>query len=126
MLDFDRSRCSDFVRETALPLLGKRPGTAMSLWRLSQAVFEWLEQFADDGPTICFDYPGDWDHLWDLLDRDMPAWLKRRNIRGNLGSDLFAQYFLVTGLEPHHALNDAQRIDSLSGKWDLHDPVPGF
>ncbi|WP_390330471.1 hypothetical protein [Undibacterium arcticum] len=98
----------------------------MSLWRLSQAVFEWLEQFADDGPTICFDYPGDWDHLWDLLDRDMPAWLKRRNIRGNLGSDLFAQYFLVTGLEPHHALNDAQRIDSLSGKWDLHDPVPGF
>lgn len=106
--DFDVGLCNDFVHSQVLPLLRSPGAMVLSRQDLRNAVDAWLAPFADAEPLICYDHVVDWAQLWDLYDRQAPAWLGQRNIRANLDLDAWASFFKETGLAQHHALNDAR------------------
>lgn len=105
--DFDLALCNDFVRETVLPLLGAPGAMVLSLPALKLAVRDWLDSFKGQSPQICFDHIIDWSLLWELYDRDAPAWLGTRNIRSKIDVREKKKFFDETGLPAHHAWNDA-------------------
>ena len=57
--DYHRDDCSQFVRETVLPLLGRVPGAACSRSELTERVREWFGQLPEPA-TIIFDFETDW------------------------------------------------------------------
>ncbi|APW48677.1 3'-5' exoribonuclease [Rhodoferax antarcticus] len=57
--DYHRDDCSDFVRETVLPLLGRVPGATCSRSELTDRVREWFAQLPEPA-TIIFDFETDW------------------------------------------------------------------
>lgn len=58
-LPVNRSKCNDFVLATILPQLGKAPEAQCTPTELLSRLRQWLEQFAQQTPVICFDYDGD-------------------------------------------------------------------
>lgn len=105
--DFSLAGCSDFVRKSVLPQLGKKPECVYSKGGLRAAVHAWLNQFSAAGATICYDFVGDIGLLHDLIG-DFPPWLKTRNVSAKI-DDLQFEYFIGTLFDgaQHHALNDA-------------------
>jgi hypothetical protein len=57
--DYRNEDCSDFVRQTVLPLLCRVPGAACSRPELTRRVRQWLEALPEPA-TIIFDYERDW------------------------------------------------------------------
>jgi hypothetical protein len=57
--EYHRDDCSDFVKETVLPLLGRVPGAACSRSELTDRVREWFGQLPEPA-TIIFDFETDW------------------------------------------------------------------
>ena len=57
--DYYTTRCSDFVKETVLPLLGRVPGAACTQKESTDRVRDWLKQLPEPA-TIIFDYEWDW------------------------------------------------------------------
>ena len=53
--DYRENDCSDFVRETVLPLLGGVPDAACSRSELTQRLHEWFEQLPEPA-TIVYDF----------------------------------------------------------------------
>lgn len=106
--DFDMNLCTDFVRKTVLPQLGKRPECRYPMAGLRTAIEKWLWQFEDLEPVICYDWSGDWGILFDLLSREVPPWLQCRNIAHKIDRHAF-DYFMNTLFNgaAHHALHDA-------------------
>lgn len=65
-LDFDKRKCSQFVKDIVLPLcdfpkFGKRQST------LAANAFEWLNGLPSDNIQIMIDYMGDWELLGELF-----------------------------------------------------------
>lgn len=91
-----------------MPQLGKEPKNAYSRGGLRNALLTWLTPFEADGPVlICADFDGDWTLFVDLLDGDVPAWISFQNIWREINDLVLENYFLESGLQDHHALNDA-------------------
>lgn len=122
--DFDPGLSNDFVRSYVLPILRAPKAAVMSLEELKVAVVTWLAPFEHESPVICFDHMIDWVLLWELYDKNTPAWLGSRNIKANLDLVARESFFEETGMIQHHALHDA-RANRFSMRLDL-DFSPRF
>jgi len=109
-LPFPESRCTAFVREAVLPLLGKIPNAACSHFELRVKILTWLEiiRRTDEEVFICADYQTDIDLFCDALDYRAPGWLSGALIGADVSEMLLNDYFTKSGLPRHHALYDAQ------------------
>jgi hypothetical protein len=110
--DFQRELCSDFVRETVLPLLGQYPSGIIGTKRhIAYRLSQWLEEYREweEGATICVDYQTDWDLFVDLMG-DAPAmeFITCENVWGDLNLPLIETWWEKTGLPRHMALYDAK------------------
>ena len=105
--DFDRSRCSEFVRETVLPQLGSPAGRAMPLAQLRAAVAGWLRRIpVRDRLTLCYDNDVDLRLLESLIG-PLPKGWQAENIWTRLNSAGLEAFFAEHGHQ-HHALWDAR------------------
>jgi hypothetical protein len=109
---YDPNRCSEFVRDTVLPLLGREPGAFRELNVLSWDVQTWLEIVRPKGETvyIAYDYISDWDLLCEACGHRLPGWIEPILIRsGEINDLLLFEYWKNNPREaPHHALYDAK------------------
>lgn len=132
------ANCSDFVRQTVLPLWGRVPGSAMNYAQMGRVTADWLLAHTRSShgqpANLCFDYPADYELLKKLL-RDSARWDEvRPGIRpiylrehlGRLDAKLSAGAMFdrlsSRGLHPHHALADAHALRAahyalLTGKY---------
>lgn len=104
-------KCSQFVREGVLGLLGQVPHAYYnSHYELARAVIQWLElvRHKDQLVEICVDAQIDWDLFSHALDYRVPPWARLRHIGYyNLNELLRYEYHKKNGLPEHHALYDA-------------------
>lgn len=110
--DYEKAWCSDFVKDVVLPQLGKHPNLVYQRPRLKQEVLHWLRQFQNPEPLeeqviICYDYIGDWQLFTDLLDENVPEWIRGRNIYNNINNLALEIFWMESKLQDHHALHDA-------------------
>uniref|UniRef100_UPI003F49A436 hypothetical protein n=1 Tax=Cupriavidus yeoncheonensis TaxID=1462994 RepID=UPI003F49A436 len=107
-MDFDRLLCSEFVRSAVLPQLGQVQGRSMPAAQLRAELRAWLLAVPlKPKPILCFDYQGDFDLLYDLLDGDMPTGWKSEPVGNRLDVEKQEAYFREHGGR-HHALRDAR------------------
>ncbi|WP_257010195.1 3'-5' exoribonuclease [Burkholderia ubonensis] len=106
--DFEPSACSEFVRAAVLPQLGQFPGRSMPARQFRDELRAWLLAVPVKPKRIlCFDYQGDFDLLYDLLDGNIPAGWKCEHIGRRLNMERLEAYFRQHGGR-HHALHDAR------------------
>jgi hypothetical protein len=105
--DFELSGCSDFVRETVLPL-GSPAARAMPREQLRIEVMSWLQRIPiRDHPILCYDYDGDRQLLERLLGGALPKGWRTENIWTRLDAARLEAFFAEHG-HHHHALWDAR------------------
>ena len=123
--DYHRDACSDFVRETVLPLLGRVPGAACSRTELTERLHEWFDHLPEPA-TIIYDFEGDWQLLaWAILGRTYrcppvnfgePLHLGNSSITHPIferaQNNIYSQDWL-----PHHALADARALMAGYRAW---------
>lgn len=107
-LPVNLARCNDFVIATVLPLLGKIAGAKSSKQELTTRLKQWLADFADQQPVICFDYEGDWQLFCAAMNDEIPEWLGAKNIDHQLDPLELQLFFIENKLSQHHALYDAR------------------
>jgi hypothetical protein len=126
--DYHRDACSNFVRETVLPLLGGVPDAACSRSELTERLHEWFEQLPEPA-TIIYDFEGDW-----LLLADAILGRAYRNPPANFGEPLHLDNSAIThpvfeqalnrtytqDWPPHHALADARALMAGYRAWCMH------
>lgn len=110
--DFDLSRCSQFVKEGVLPLLGREPATIGTETEIGIALKVWLAQF--DDVEVCVDYSTDWEFfmmlIGDLGAIEMPKRIEGRNIWNEIAAVDVERYWKEYGRQAHHALHDAKAL----------------
>ena len=67
--DYDSKRCTDFVRATVHPLLGRVPGASCTRSQCTERVRDWFQQLPESAIVI-HDYAGDWVLLTKLVAGD--------------------------------------------------------
>lgn len=106
--DFTLNACSEFVRAAVLPQLGQFPERSMPAERLRDELRAWLTSVpTKPKPILCFDYQGDYDLVYDLLDGEMPGGWKFEHVGNRLNPERMEAYFRQHGGR-HHALHDAR------------------
>ena len=130
--DYRKDDCSDFVRETVLPLLGRVPGAACSRPELTRRVRQWLDALPVPA-TIIFDYERDW-----LLLAEACLGSGHQKPPANVGEKLHLDRFAIThpifeqaqnliytpDWPPHHALADARAL--MAGYRAFREKFGGF
>ena len=123
--DYPREACSDFVRNTVEPLLGRVPGAACNQAELRQRLRAWFGCVAETATIVC-DFAIDWQLL-------VNAFYARAEIDAgiNIGEKLVlgsttindpvfelaqAQSF-SDAWPPHHALADARALRAGYHAW---------
>lgn len=104
--NYDLGRCSDFVKTTVLPQLGKNAALVMDSDKLRRKLMAWLQQFGALNPVIVYDYTADWTLLQNALGCT-PPWLTHKNIYREINDLVVERFFMDSGLSDHHALHDA-------------------
>ena len=109
-LPYDIWRCSDFVKETVLPLLGYAPNAEVAKDDLFEKLSQWLRIIRprNEDICICYDYQTDWDLFYAALDGRVPTWCKGRLVANQINEMLRYEYHQKNVLPEHHALNDAR------------------
>lgn len=123
--DYYTTRCSDFVKETVLPLLGRVPDAACTRTELTDRLRDWFGQLPEPA-IVVFDY--EWD--WRLL---AVAMLGRPHSKppGNFAEQLYLDSHTIThpvfekalnhtytqDWPPHHALADARALMAGYRAW---------
>ena len=126
--DYDPKRCSDFVRETVLPLLGRVPGAACANTELTERVRAWVKELPEPA-TIVYDFAADW-HLLAV------ALLGRPHSKppGDFAKQLYLDSHTIAhpiferalndtytpDWPPHHALADARGLMAGYRAWDQY------
>lgn len=107
---YDVGACTDFVRETVIPQLGKEPDALMDKDALSEAITHWLARVrrANDTVVICYDFETDWNLLYAVLDGNVPSWCHRRLVAVQINELLRHEYRKQNAQSAHHALHDAR------------------
>ena len=95
------------MKQVVLPQLYKNRDRVMSLESLRVKMSDWLSQFADANPVICYDFDGDWQLLRHAMCDEIPMWLKNENVYQQIDDLLVEQFFMESGRTEHHALHDA-------------------
>ncbi len=110
--DFDRHRCNEFVRANVLPKLGQGP--CFTAGELSAALRTWLDRVhaldAAGVVLVLYDYDTDFALLADALVYNLPAWIDRANISGQVNHIGWALEGLDEAPTAHHALHDAKAL----------------
>ena len=112
-LPYDLERCSTFVIDTVLPLLGEQANAACDATELNARLRTWLAQFEGRGEvSVCYDFGGDWEFFCAALSDEVPPWIVPRNIFKYLDKAKLEAFFadqphLALNF-PHHALHDAR------------------
>jgi hypothetical protein len=115
-LPFLMNECSDFVRETVLPLLNVYPDAHCIHSELRTRLLKWLEivRRAGQAVEICFDYQTDWDLLIAALDYRVPSWITSRNVTNETNElmldDSWQRAKEANIDHEHHALSDAKAL----------------
>lgn len=101
--------CSDFVRETVIPLLGNIPHAQCERPELRGRILDWLNLVRKgDEVEVCFDYQTDWDLFIDALEYQVPGWCRSRLVARHINELFLYAFHKKHGLPEHHALYDAQ------------------
>ncbi|MBB5390775.1 MULTISPECIES: 3'-5' exoribonuclease domain-containing protein [unclassified Herbaspirillum] len=109
-VSFPELSCSDFVRETVIPLLGQIEGAHCSVEDLYIRITSWLKivRPGEEEIEICFDYQSDWDLFSNALDNRAPSWCRPRHVSRNINELLRYKFHKESKLPEHHALYDAR------------------
>lgn len=105
------NKCTPFVREAVLPLLGREPNAYFSLSEMPRRLQTWLEiiRRKDEDIIICFDYSTDWDLFSQVIQYRIPPWVKPKLCGSSFNELLLYDYFKKSPSEvQHHALYDAR------------------
>lgn len=106
---FDIHECSDFVRHTVIPLLGKDVHAHVEKDTLPTLIRSWLNiiKERDQNIELCFDHETD-AVLFKRVMHFIPPWIILRNIEYHISLLLHEHFFKEHGLPEHHALYDAR------------------
>jgi hypothetical protein len=109
-IPYDLQRCSEFVRETVLPMLGYSPEAEVTKDGLREKIVQWLCVIRPGSGVlrICYDYQTDWDLFIEAMDGQIPTWCTGRLVADRINELLRHEYHLQNCLPEHHALNDAR------------------
>lgn len=110
---YPRERCSEFVLETVIPLLGRDPNAVCAdAYDLRVRLDTWLRLVHREKPLkICFDSDFDWRLFRDALDGRIPDFCHPRLVRSSENIELLRwDFFRKSGLPEHHALHDARAL----------------
>ena len=130
--DYNASSCSEFVRETVLPLLGRVPGAACTNKELTERVRAWFQELQEPA-TIIYDYGTDW-HLLAVSMLGRPhskppgdfvkqLYLDSRTITHPVFEQALNRVY-THDWPPHHALADARALMAGYGAWRTHmEPI---
>lgn len=104
------SNCSEFVRETVIPLLGAIPNACCSVDELYLNISSWLKlvRYKEELVEICFDFQTDWELFQFSLDDRVPSWCRPRLVADSINELLRYDFYEKYSLAEHHALYDAQ------------------
>jgi hypothetical protein len=107
---FPIEKCTPFVHETVLPLLGHEPHAFIELNDARLRIYKWLENVRRDKEAIhiCTDYQADWDLFCKVMDGRPPSWVHHKSISRDINKLLLYSFHKKTGLSAHHALYDAR------------------
>lgn len=114
LIDYRQEACSDFVRETVIPLLGKHKNRIVGTqWQVARALNEWLKPYEQEC-CVCFDYNTDWELMVSMLtmlpEEDQPMFMTTRQIWGDLDQQALEWFWKekdCIGWQQHMALYDA-------------------
>jgi hypothetical protein len=114
--EYRQEACSDFVRQTVLPLLGEPKNRIVgNYFTIAKELNEWLKSYNNEPLTICIDYLGDWQLLVKLLallpEEELVQNITGQNIWGDLDIMALDYYWAEVdafGHKEHHALYDAR------------------
>lgn len=123
--DYCHADCSDFVRQTVQPLLGRVPGAACSRSELTGRVRDWFTRLSEPA-TIIFDNEWDW-HLLAVAMLGQP----HRQPPGDFANQLYLSTYTIThpvferaqshlytqDWPPHYALADARALMAGYRAW---------
>ena len=104
-------KCSAFVREAVLPLLRIEPQAPFTLTEMPTAMLKWFDVLRRQSETIylCFDYQTDWDLFIDIMQYDIPTWIKPNLCGSKFDERRIDEYFRNhPGETRHHSLYDAR------------------
>lgn len=109
-LPFEIKKCSEFVIDNVIPLLGREPLAQCQLDEIRQRILTWFSivRRKDEIIEICTDSESDWNLLLKAVDYNLPSHIKYKNIENNLSYHLMFDFWEKTGLPEHHALYDAK------------------
>lgn len=109
-IPYPPSDCSDFVRETVVPLLGRFPAAICSKEDLPVRLRTWLElvRTQRDHIEICVDSQTDWDLLINALEYQVPKWCRQTFVGNRIDELLRYDFYRKNKLPEHHALYDAR------------------
>jgi hypothetical protein len=107
---YPAAACSEFVRDTVIPMLGKELTTQVSQDELYLRMSNWLRivRPKDEVLEICYDYQTDWDLFHKALDGRIPNWCAPRLVADRINELLRFDYHEKNALPEHHALHDAR------------------
>lgn len=106
--DFDRSMCSNFVREIVLPQLGQFPGRSLSQAALGKELHAWLLAIPrKPRPVLCYDSGWDYELILRLLGEKLPLGWRHENVLLKINAERVSHYIETHGGK-HHALQDAR------------------
>lgn len=130
--DYTATRCTEFVRETVLPLLGRVPGADCTNKELTERVRAWVKELPEPA-IIIYDFATDW-HLLAV------AMLGRPHSKppGDFATPLFLDSHTIThpmfeqalnrvysdDWPPHHSLADARALMAGYRAWrEFMEPI---
>lgn len=106
--DYSDAACNTFVRAAVLPQLGQFSGRSMPFTQLREELLAWLSAVSPKAqPVMCFDFRGDYELVFDLLDGQIPDAWECQLIAGQVDTGQQEAYFRKHGGR-HHALYDAR------------------
>lgn len=116
-VDFPETSCSEFVRESIIPLLSGTERISHESLRIK--ILEWLESIQSTSPIIiCFDSEYDRVLFLRIFDNHPPSFLFFRGIGyRHIDGLKRADFYLKNKLVEHHALNDAMALRYAFRGW---------
>ncbi len=116
-VNFNLEECSDFVRQTVIPLLTR--GEKVSLADLKTSLSAWIEEVRGEGPTLlCYDSEYDRKMLESIFESDFPNGVVLRNLGATYVNKLKQyEYYVKSKEAEHHALHDARALKYAFRGW---------
>ncbi|WP_292039230.1 3'-5' exoribonuclease [Massilia sp. UBA6681] len=109
-VEFNYADCSEFVRESVLPLLQNDRACAVNSDELYSKLETWfrITKSTEQDIELCYDDEVDWRLFEKIFDNRVPRWIFPRNIEHEISPLLHFDYYKQMGCSEHHALNDAR------------------